>query len=98
MKRMAEAVAMALLVGASAANKSAAEEARPIPATYIMVCCHSADKGTRFLANGEWDSRHDYRNYPFALDMMRKIKASGVNVVGIDFTNPAQFDGQRELH
>ena len=31
-----------------------------------------ADKGTKFLVNGAWDSRHDYRNYPFALDMMRK--------------------------
>ena len=70
----------------------------PVPVTYIMVCCHGADKGTAFLANGKWDTRHDYRDYFFARDMMRKIKESGINVVGIDFTNPSQWDQFRAHH
>ena len=69
-----------------------------VPVTYIMVCCHSADRGTKFLANGKWDSKHDYRDYSFAVDQLRKIKEAGINVVGIDFTNPAQFDKQKWLH
>ena len=48
------------------------ETNRPVPATYIMVCCHGADKGTKFLANGEWDARHDYRDFDFALDYIVK--------------------------
>ena len=83
---------------AVALSNAAPALSAPVPVTYIMVCCHGADKGTKFLANGAWDSRHDYRDYPFALDMMRKIKEAGVNVVGIDFTNPAQWDQQRDLH
>lgn len=83
---------------AVALSNAAPAPSAPVPVTYIMVCCHGADKGTKFLANGAWDSRHDYRNYPFALDMMRKIKEAGINVVGIDFTNAAQWDQQRDLH
>ena len=64
----------------------------PVPVTYIMVCCHFADKGTKFLAGGGWDSTHRYEDYPFAREMMLKIKESGVNVVGIDLTNPSQWD------
>ena len=75
-----------------------AEMVRPVPATYIMVCCHAADKGTKFLANGEWDARHDYGDYVFALDQMRKIKESGINVVGVDFTNPSQWDQFKAHH
>ena len=75
-----------------------AEAVRPVPATYIMVCCHGADKGTKFLANGEWDDRHDYRDYAFALDQMRKIKEAGINVVGVDFTNPSQWDQFKAHH
>ena len=69
-----------------------AEATRPVPVTYIMVCCHEKDKGTKFLANGEWPEKRDYRNYPIALDTMRKIKDAGINVVGIDMTNPSQWD------
>ena len=70
----------------------------PVPVTYVMVCCHGADKGTKFLANGEWDARHDYRDYAFARDMMRKIKEAGINVVGVDFTNPSQWDQFKAHH
>ena len=75
-----------------------AETNIPVPATYIMVCCHGADKGTKFLANGEWDARHDYRDFGFALDQMRKIKEAGINVVGVDFTNPSQWDQFKAHH
>ena len=44
------------------------------------------------------DSLHDYRNYDFALSMMRRIKEAGINIVGIDFTNPSQWDGLSDLH
>ena len=70
----------------------------PVPVTYIMVCCHGADKGTKFLANGEWDTKHDYRDYAFARDQMRKIKEAGINVVGVDFTNPSQWDQFKAHH
>ena len=80
-----------------AAGFAAALQAAPVPATYVMVCCHSNDRGTKFLANGEWDSAHDYRDYAFALDMMRKIKEAGVRVVGVDFTNPPQWDVKGEF-
>ena len=70
----------------------------PVPATYIKVCCHGADKGTKFLANGEWDARHDYRDFDFALEQMRKIKEAGINVVGVDFTNPSQWDQFKAHH
>ena len=63
-----------------------------------MVCCHGADKGTKFLANGEWDTKHDYRDYAFARDQMRKIKEAGINVVGVDFTNPSQWDQFKAHH
>ena len=95
MKALFAAVAVGM---AAALSNAAPAPSAPVPVTYIMVCCHGADKGTKFLANGAWDSRHDYRNYPFALDMMRKIKEAGINVVGIDFTNAAQWDQQRDLH
>ena len=75
-----------------------AETNIPVPATYIMVCCHGADKGTKFLANGEWDAKHNYGDYDFALDQMRKIKAAGINVVGVDFTNPSQWDQFKAHH
>ncbi|MBQ4143660.1 MAG: hypothetical protein IJD43_09320 [Thermoguttaceae bacterium] len=75
-----------------------AEAAVPVPVTYIMVCCHSADKGTKFLANGEWDTKHDYTDYAFTLDMMRKIKEAGINVVGIDFTNPSMFEQFKDTY
>ena len=71
---------------------------RPVPVAYVMVCCHSHDKGTKFLVDGKWTTHHDYRDYSFAVDQMRKIKEAGVNIVGIDFTNPAQFDKQKWLH
>ena len=74
------------------------ETNRPVPATYIMVCCHGADKGTKFLANGEWDARHDYRDFGFALEQMRKIKEAGINVVGVDFTNQSQWDQFKAHH
>lgn len=70
----------------------------PVPVTYIMVCCHSADQGTKFLTDDGWDSLHDYRNFDFALSMMRRIKEAGINIVGIDFTNPSQWDGLSDLH
>ena len=86
------------LMAHGAANAAAIERPSPVPVTYIMVCCHGADKGTVFLANGKWDSRHDYRDYGFARDMMRKIKESGINVVGVDFTNPSQWDQFKAHH
>ena len=46
----------------------------PVPVTYIMVCCHSMDRGTKFLINGEWDSKHDYKDYETALGLMRQNK------------------------
>ena len=68
----------------------------PVPVTYIMVCCHSMDRGTKFLINGEWDSKHDYKDYETALGLMRQIKDAGINVIGIDFTNPPQWDGAKD--
>ena len=79
-------------VGCSTSHKAQG----PVPATYIMVCCHSMDRGTKFLVNGEWDSRHDYKDYQTALGLLKQIKDAGIKVVGIDFTNPAQWDGQKE--
>ena len=88
----------AILFGSGSASADVTPRACAVSATYIMVCCHAADRGTKFLANGKWDAKHDYRDYAFALDMMRKIKEAGINVVGVDFTNPAQWDVQRGLH
>ncbi len=70
----------------------------PVPVTYIMVCCHEMDRGTKFLANEQWDSVHDYRNYDFTVAMMKSIKEAGINVVGIDFTNPSQWDEYKDIH
>ena len=64
----------------------------PVPATYIMICCHVNDRGTTFLADGKWDSTHKYEDYAFARAMLLKIKEAGINVVGIDMTNPSQWD------
>ena len=83
---------MKILSSVMAASLAFAATASTVPVTYIMVCCHSHDKGTKFLANGEWDSKHDYEDYSFALDMMRKIKEAGIGVVGVDMTNPGQWD------
>lgn len=67
---------------------SPAAPQKPVPVTYIMVCCHAVDKGTKFLARGGWDTKHDYRDYGFARDQMAKIKAAGIRVVGVDFSMP----------
>ena len=83
---------MKFLSSVMAASLVFASTASTVPVTYIMVCCHSHDKGTKFLANGEWDSKHDFEDYSFALDMMRKIKEAGIGVVGVDMTNPGQWD------
>ena len=97
MKRIATAIATAALTLA-AAGDCATEKTRPVPVTYIMVCCHDLDKGTKFLVDGVWDSKHNYRDYPFALDQMRKIKDAGIEVVGIDFTNPSMWDQFKRWH
>ena len=97
--RLAAKVFAAVAVGMAAALSNAAPApSAPVPVTYIMVCCHEKDKGTKFLANGEWPEKRDYRKYPIALDTLRKIKETGIGVVGIDFTNMAQWDQQRERH
>ena len=76
---MMNKVCQIAVAAALAANVGVCAEAtRPVPVTYIMVCCHEKDKGTKFLANGEWPERRDYRNYPVARDTMRKIKEAGV--------------------
>ena len=93
MKRMMTAALAAIVCGGALA-----EERTPVPVTYVMVCCHEKNKGTKFLVNDVWDERCDYRNFDFALDVMRKIKETGINVVGIDFTNMAQWDQQRSRH
>lgn len=97
--RLAAKVFAAVAVGMAAALSNAAPApSAPVPVTYIMVCCHEKDKGTKFLANGEWPEKRDYRKYPIALDTLRKIKETGIGVVGIDFTNMAQWDQQRDRH
>ena len=103
MKRMIRLLfAVAMSCGASFGADDAPigvfDSGAPVPVTYIMVCCHGADKGTKFLANGEWDTKHDYRDYAFARDQMRKIKEAGINVVGVDFTNPSQWDQLKAHH
>ena len=82
----------------STTGVAAVDRIDPVPVTYIMVCCHEKNKGTKFLVNGVWDAKCDYRSYDFALDVMKKIKATGINIVGIDFTNMAQWDQQRNRH
>ena len=94
---MKKSIIAGLLVAATL-SAVAVPAGRPVPATYIMVCCHAADKGTKFLANGAWDAKHDYGDYAFAVDQMRKIKEAGINVVGIDFTNPSQWDQFKARH
>ena len=89
MKSLCAAVAVGMAV---ALSNAAPAPSAPVPVTYIMVCCHEKDKGTKFLANGEWPEKRDYRKYPIALDTLRKIKETGIGVVGIDFTNMAQWD------
>ena len=103
MKRMirllfAVAMSCGAAFGADDAPIGVFDSGAPVPVTYIMVCCHGADKGTKFLANGEWDTKHDYRDYAFARDQMRKIKEAGINVVGVDFTNPSQWDQFKAHH
>ena len=71
----------------------------PVPVTYVMVCCHSFDRGTRFLVGeDQWDSVHDYCNYDFTRSMLWRIRQSGIRVVGVDFTNPSQWDEFHDHH
>ena len=79
-------------------QKASDQGDKPVCATYIMVCCHVMDKGTKFLAGDQWDTAHDYRDYGFTLQMMRKIREAGINVVGVDFTNPSQWDEYKDIH
>lgn len=67
-------------------------EATPIPVTYLLICCRTMNNGTKFLVNGQWQPNHDYRNIETTRYILQKIKAAGINTVGVDFTNPSMWD------
>ena len=64
----------------------------PIPVTYLLICCRTMNNGTKFLVNGQWQPNHDYRNIETTRYILQKIKAAGINTVGVDFTNPSMWD------
>ncbi len=64
----------------------------PIPVCYLLICCRTENKGTKFLVNSKWEANHDYKNIDTVRDILQKIKSAGINTVGIDFTNPSMWD------
>lgn len=96
MSRMMKAIAAALLVSILLpgirvdAKKKQAEKS--VPVTHIMVCCRTSTAGSTFLVNGEWRPDHDYGDIDQCRDIFGKIKAAGINVVSVDFTNPSMWN------
>lgn len=65
--------------------------AAPIPVTYLLICCHEMNNGTRFFVNGQWTPDHDYRNIEVTRSVLQKIKNAGINTVCVDFSNPSMW-------
>lgn len=65
--------------------------AEPIPVTYLLVCCHSMNNGTKFFVNGKWTPDHDYKDIEVTRSVLQKIKNAGINTVCVDFSNPSMW-------
>ena len=63
-----------------------------MPVCHLLICCRSANSGTTFLVNDEWNPAHDYRDIDQVRDILRKVKEAGIRVVSVDFTNPPEWE------
>ncbi len=72
----------------------------PTAVCHLMPCCRVNNAGTRFLVNGQWLASHNYGDISQVRDILKKVRQAGIRVVGIDFTNPSQWDdiGESALH
>lgn len=68
-------------------------EGLPTVACYIMPCCRTNNNGTMFMLNDRWRTSHNYGDIKQTRGILTNIKNAGINVIGIDFTNPSQWDG-----
>lgn len=68
----------------------------PTVACYLMPCCRVNNAGTKFLVCDEWNKAHDYKDISQVRDILKKIRQAGIKVVGVDFTNPSQWDDYGE--
>ena len=83
-------IGVGILLGSP--SRAAEEEDGPVPVCHLLICCRSANSGTTFLVNGEWNPAHDYRDIDQVRDILQKVKDAGVNVVSVDFTNPPEWE------
>lgn len=79
-----------LPTGKTASAKSVSDG--PVPVTHIMVCCRSANAGTKFLVGDRWDPAHDYSDIEVCRGIFQNIKDAGINIVSVDFTNPSMWN------
>ncbi len=75
-----------------AASQSGTDGKGPVPVCHLLVCCRANNQGTTFLVNGAWNPAHDYSDIDQVRDILRKVKDAGIRVVGIDFTNPPEWE------
>ena len=100
------AIEAALLAGSVACGKKSettdekggsttvvAKPTNPTKVCHLLICCRSMNKGTKFLVNNEWKAAHDYRDIEQTRSILQDIKAAGITVVSVDFTNPPEWDG-----
>jgi len=100
------AIGAALFVGSAACGQKAeksdekentntvvAKPTNPTKVCHLLICCRSMNKGTKFLVNNEWKAAHDYRDIEQTRSILQDIKAAGITVVSVDFTNPPEWDG-----
>ena len=100
------AIGAALLAGSVACGKKSestdekggsttvvAKPTNPTKVCHLLICCRSMNKGTKFLVNNEWKAAHDYRDIEQTRSILQDIKAAGITVVSVDFTNPPEWDG-----
>mgnify|MGYP002858120021 CR=1 FL=1 len=98
------ALAAALLAAAVACGKKdigkddetmtiVTKPTNPTKVCHLLICCRSMNKGTTFLVNNKWNAAHDYRDIDQVRSIMQQIKAAGITVVSVDFTNPPEWEG-----
>ncbi len=68
------------------------------PCVHLLVCCRSANDGTKFLVNGSFTENHDYRIIDHTRSILQSIKDAGIDTVIVDLTNPAQWETLINTH
>lgn len=64
----------------------------PVPVCHLLICCRSANSGTTFLVQDQWNPAHDYKDIDQVRYILRKVKEAGIRVVSVDFTNPPEWE------